>query len=314
MAHDLIDHHREFCRGYDDIFIMRDTLANAASRYSKYDIARSWGQGWIDMYQINHGLMIGRGPFTLRSPWQCDYHAREGNLSLYILLAGKIRLSETGRSGIREFTGGSVLLHEHRATESSPLHYEQLPHSEFVGVSIEVPVALVKELRTDAGKNRRAASGALPLDMARLDPRHRCYQECLRTARMILHQSGYSTIGFLQTEAAALDLIANLFIGSDLLYPSGDRRLPAHQRSAVDKAMYILESEFNLPHTITALSRRVQLNECYLKSAFRKTTGYTIAQYLRKQRMAHARSPSAIPIPAILPPLSGPFTASCLRP
>jgi len=41
--------------------------------------------------------------------------------------------------------------------------------------------------------------------------------------------------------------------------------------------------------TITALSRRVRLNECYLKTAFRRITGQTIAQYLRHLRMRHAR-------------------------
>jgi len=64
---------------------------------------------------------------------------------------------------------------------------------------------------------------------------------------------------------------------------------PPLNQIAVEDALDILEREWMSAHTITALSRRVRLNECYLKTAFRQTTGQTIAHYLRHLRIRHAR-------------------------
>lgn len=239
------------------------------------------------MYQITHGLLIGRGQFSLRSPWQCEYCAPGNNLSLYILLSGKLRISAASGEGVREFSCGSVLLHEHHT--ASVLRYEQLALRPFSGISIQVPATMTDNLRMGARKHKVATSSSSPLDMDRLCPQHPCYLSSLQMARKILNQSTDSVIGRLQLEATALDLLTSLCTGERLSCTSGGQYLPQRQRTAVQEVKQILECEFKNAHTITSLSRRVQLNECYLKSAFRKTTGYTIAEYLRKERMMHAR-------------------------
>lgn len=239
------------------------------------------------MYQITHGLLIGRSQFSLHSSWQFEHCAPGNNLSLYILLSGKLRISAASGEGVREFSCGSVLLHEHHTV--SVLRYELLPPGPFAGISIQVPATMADHLRMGIRKHKVTTSSSSPLDMDRLCPQHPCYLSSLQMARNILNQSTDSVIGRLQLEAAALNLLTSLCTGGRLLRASGDQYLPHCQRTAVQEVKQILECEFKNAHTITSLSRRVQLNECYLKSAFRKTTGYTIAEYLRKERMAHAR-------------------------
>lgn len=286
MSRNLIDHYREFYRDNEDVFVASNGPERPSPLYTKYDIADHCGRGWTDMYQISHGLMIGRGQFSLRSPWQCEYCAQSDNLSLYILLSGKVRISDARGAVPREFSSGAMLIHEHSVRESCALHYEQIPDCQFEGVSIEIPATMADDLRMGARIHKCAGS---PLDMDSLCPQHPCYLYGLQVARMILNQSTDSVIGRLQMEAAALDLIVRVCAGENQKHASSRQHLPARQRIAVDEVKQILESEFNHAHTITSLSRRVQLNECYLKSAFRKATGYTIAEYLRKARMAHAR-------------------------
>lgn len=285
MSCEIINRYRKFYRDQGDAFLASDNPDKAPTGYLKYNLADHIGRGWVDMYQINHGLTIGRGCMVFCSPWQCEQQSVEGNLSLYILLNGRVRVSDARRVYAREFSGGAMLIHEHHQPEPCAFRYEQMPGCQFEGISIEVPAALVEELRAEAGKNRQ--SGSLP-DMARLNPQHQCYQYGVQVARMILNLSANFVVGRLQVEAAALDLVARICSRSDLLYTAG-QALPSQQRIAVDEVRYILESEFNKMHTITSLSRRVRLNECYLKAAFRKITGYTIAEYLRKQRMEQAR-------------------------
>lgn len=285
MSRNLIEHYQDFYRDKDNLFVANGSLADAPSLYAKYDIAEGQGRGWMDMYQINHGLMIGRGQFALNSGWQSDYSAQSRNLSLYIMLSGKVRVSGVDGKEGRVFSSGAMLVHEHCA----PMHYEQFPDSPFAGISIEVPAAMADGLHMEVVRQKCAAVSGSPLAMGSLCPQHPCYAWGLQAAQRILEQRTDSVIGRLQIEAAALDLITRLCTGEEPLKLPGSQRLSFRQRKAVTEVQQILESEFKDPHTITSLSRRVQLNECYLKSAFRQATGYTIAEFLRKARMAHAR-------------------------
>ena len=288
MTCDLLEHYREFYRHNDDVFVARKTTDDIPSRYIKYDIAEFRGRGWADMYQINNGLVIGRGQFSLHTLWQSDYCSQRNNLSLYILLSGKVRISDSARKREREFSRGSILVHRH-SNAFPAIHYRQLPDLPFEGVSIEVPAAIADGLQTGAIKQKCVTSSDSPLDMDSLHPQHPCFLYVLQAARMILNHETDSVIGRLQVEAAALDILTRVCAGEHAQKASGYPSLSFRQRSAVSEARQILECEFREPHTITSLSRRVQLNECYLKAAFRKITGYTIAEFLRKERMAHAR-------------------------
>jgi AraC family transcriptional regulator len=60
-------------------------------------------------------------------------------------------------------------------------------------------------------------------------------------------------------------------------------------REKITRAREILLSQIGEPLTIKALSRKVAINECYLKKGFKEMFGTTIFDFYQGQRMEHAR-------------------------
>lgn len=75
----------------------------------------------------------------------------------------------------------------------------------------------------------------------------------------------------LEAESAALELAAQLL---RFTFARHDR---PYLRRRIDEAADILRCEFSQTHTIATLTRRVGLNECYLKRCFKAQTGETVA-------------------------------------
>lgn len=60
-------------------------------------------------------------------------------------------------------------------------------------------------------------------------------------------------------------------------------------RGKISKAREILLQNIGEPITIKELSRKVAINECYLKKGFKELFGTTIFDFYQSQRMEHAR-------------------------
>ncbi len=60
-------------------------------------------------------------------------------------------------------------------------------------------------------------------------------------------------------------------------------------REKIVKAREILLQHIGEPSTIKALSRKVAMNECYLKKGFKEMFGSTIFDFYQSQRMEHAK-------------------------
>lgn len=60
-------------------------------------------------------------------------------------------------------------------------------------------------------------------------------------------------------------------------------------REKISKAREILLQNIGEPITIKELSRKVAINECYLKKGFKELFGTTIFDFYQNQRMEHAR-------------------------
>ena len=60
-------------------------------------------------------------------------------------------------------------------------------------------------------------------------------------------------------------------------------------RQKIAKAREILLQHISDPLTIKALSRKVAINECYLKKGFKEMYGTTIFDFFQSQRMEHAK-------------------------
>lgn len=60
-------------------------------------------------------------------------------------------------------------------------------------------------------------------------------------------------------------------------------------REKIEKARAILLQNIGEPITIRELSRKVAINECYLKKGFKEMYGTTVFDFYQNQRMEHAR-------------------------
>lgn len=60
-------------------------------------------------------------------------------------------------------------------------------------------------------------------------------------------------------------------------------------RDKISKAREVLLQHIGEPLTIKALSRKVAINECYLKKGFKEMFGTTIFDFYQSQRMEHAK-------------------------
>jgi len=78
-------------------------------------------------------------------------------------------------------------------------------------------------------------------------------------------------------EEKELDITANKFLANEA------------DREKILKAREILLQHIGEPITIKALSRKVAINECYLKKGFKEMFGSTIFDFYQSQRMEHAK-------------------------
>lgn len=78
-------------------------------------------------------------------------------------------------------------------------------------------------------------------------------------------------------EEKEIDTTANKFLANEA------------DREKIAKAREILLQHIGEPITIKALSRKVAMNECYLKKGFKEMFGSTIFDFYQSQRMEHAK-------------------------
>lgn len=91
------------------------------------------------------------------------------------------------------------------------------------------------------------------------------------------------------TQRLQIEGLSMALLGSWLAMPEmPDACRKARWLRAVGDALDIIQSEYAQNLSISSLSRRVGINECYLKRAFRQQTGMGIAAYVRRQRLQAA--------------------------
>ncbi len=98
----------------------------------------------------------------------------------------------------------------------------------------------------------------------------------------------------LQQTELCLQLLRSALEG--LTVPITDSQVPAcrflafeTERDKISEARNIIEQHLDRPHTIRELSRKVAMNECYLKKGFKALTGKTIHEYQQELRIARAK-------------------------
>lgn len=79
------------------------------------------------------------------------------------------------------------------------------------------------------------------------------------------------------TDEKALEVISCKFLSNDA------------DKNKIEQAREILIKHIGEPITIKELSRKVAMNECYLKKGFKEVYGTTIFDFYQNQRMEHAK-------------------------
>lgn len=282
MSQPLFEHYQQLCR-QSGVFVESVAPEGRRQGMSSWRLHPAFGRGWMEIAQIGQDMALGRTAHAFRMPCRRTYSDLPESLGISIMLGGRVHVEAPG-TGPLTVGGGTVCLWN-RGPEAGRLTYDLRAGDGMQGVSIDIPQAVVRELRAEGDD---ALAGLL----ARPDPLYARLgrQSGLAAAQILLRAPAGSVVERLRLESAVLALLADLFGGELASVAHGPGALPRRHRAAVDDAVGILRAEFAEPHTIASLAQRVGLNQCYLKTAFRTLTGTTIARYLRDLRMQHARA------------------------
>lgn len=285
MSQEMIERYRDMCRRSGVFVEQAAVLAAPSSEYACFRVAAASGNGWMDLFRVNHGITVGRAAYMLGAPFEQTYAEPPGPLRLMVLLSGRARVSIAGK-GDADIRGRGVWMRDMRPG-CGTITYRQPAGELMEGVSIDVPPTLAEAL-LEEWRPRRLPSqnGGRACPCMHLTGQH----VSAHTARALMATCSATLAGRMQMEALALDLVAGMF-GQAAADDGGSigPALSRRKRAAVDETVDILRREFAETHTIASLARRVGLNECYLKTAFRQVLGDTIGGYLRDLRMRHAR-------------------------
>ncbi len=111
--------------------------------------------------------------------------------------------------------------------------------------------------------------------------------QLFRTVKDLFCADRLTLYGKLHFEALTLEILSQI-LGLTARGSRKHHRNEKKLKTAVEGAMDILRQESSCAPTISGLAHRVGVNECYLKSGFRKYTGLTIGEFIRKERMGKA--------------------------
>lgn len=284
-----------YCRCVPDqnLFVDKTPGQQYPGTHLRFEISRGQGDGWMETMCLDRGLTIGLCDYQLNHPLEGRYSDRDATLRFNLLFSGSFELVVPGAKA--NVHSGELYL------SCGPL--ENVRHTQpngcvIRGMSIEMPPAMIEAWMDEAAdeiawKLEKLAHSQGPAGCAllnRLEPVDCPYSKLaaiFQAGARLLVMPRETICGRLKFESMVLDILASILS----LAPSrrgGTAKRRSRKRGGVDEAVDILQAEWAAPPTISALARRVGSNECYLKSDFRKRTGLSIGNFVRKLRMEKA--------------------------
>ena len=275
-AQDLLESYH--CWAETDETFIEDRPRRPSPGMRRYRLNPRLGSGWMDMCQAGSGIVIGRSSMSMPSPLRYEFEWGPDCAGFGLLVEGATELRLSHGTWRASAASGEVFL---RAGASIG-HGMACMGRAVTGISIDLPQSMVHMLREEGVDLVRAGAQMLAPGSTGCAARLRGL-----ALRLLALEPQDSTIHRLTQEALALELIT--VVAELETAPARPRAGHPRWRAALEAAIDILHAEWDQPHTIAQLARRVGMNECYLKSMFRERTGEGIAAYLRRLRMEQAR-------------------------
>jgi AraC-like DNA-binding protein len=280
----MIDQYRRYYENLE-VFVESTPVQRDNSAHLRLELSPRNGTGWMEMWQLHNGLTIGLCDYRLDQPLEGCYTFKTATLGFRMSIAGdfhfsipEIAVEDTVKGGDLWLCSGSI----------GPIRYAQTAGRVMKGFSIELPPWMAEAcLKNTAGMTNTTKgafmSGCRPV-FKRLSQGGPSFVNTF-TRLLAIRKDTFS--GRLQFESLILDLLSRIF-SLDFFAQNPASTTNSQMWSAIDEAVDILKQEWVDPPTIPALAKRVAINECYLKSGFRRRAGTTIGEYVRKLRMEKA--------------------------
>lgn len=281
----VLERHRDRCQA-SELFAEEDNNTKHGQGF-RVVIPPGVGRGWAETRRVGDGLFLGRADYQLDRPISEAHGARDATVGFLLLLSGQVSFSSSQSRSVGTLRGGNVWF---RGTHPAPIRWEQPAHQRLRGICIDLPMPMIHALREER------PGGASRTFNEMLDGRRPHFvdaaisREVALVGQRLLAASNETVVGRLELESLTIDLLARVLGPLTRTHALTPPAKPCRRRQAAfDEAVDILQREYAQAHTIASLSRRVGLNECYLKVAFREYAGTTVGNYLRTLRMQHAR-------------------------
>ncbi|MFT4020494.1 MAG: AraC family transcriptional regulator [Acinetobacter sp.] len=270
----FIDSHKAALQQAGNLYL--DTCSNLPNHHLNL-CNPSDGQGYSELYDFDR-LCVGKGQYWLNHPLQMSANRQTYSLGLTILLSGTHRLKNHQTNQEYEFHSPMIILRK-GVLGLQTIYLQE--HTQMSLISLDFDESLLKRLEPSSTDN----------DLIRffLDRSSPAIQTIHIPCKDILHQAQYilnlplakNMVDLLHLEGATLELL------SLLLQKTAEEESVARP---IQKAISILETQFDQKITIRHLSKQVGMNECDLKRLFKQNTGQTIGHFLLKTRMKYAQS------------------------
>ncbi|MCW3122153.1 MAG: AraC family transcriptional regulator [Flavipsychrobacter sp.] len=121
-----------------------------------------------------------------------------------------------------------------------------------------------------------------------------CSQTRMLLTQLEKNNTTASFIRSLQQSESSMHLLRKAL--DSITVPITDSQVPAcrflayeSERDKIQEARLIIEQNLDQPQTIRELSRKVAMNECYLKKGFKSLVGKTIHEYQQELRITKAK-------------------------
>lgn len=265
-----------------------ESNSSISPNYQVYYLNDNQGSGFHDLYDLGK-IIVVRGNFVFNSE---KVFETENELNLFgfaLCLDGPQEISTVNSNEKHIISPPELLLRKGRFGKVTTL----FPKDTLIQrISIDFHPQLLTQLNLDQHcqftefftQNNKSNFKFLSTTLN---------WQILLSARQLLQLAPAKTeLDLISIESEALRLLA-------LILQNTDSNREYKYKAKIDHAIKILTEEYVNRLSTRDLSRRVGLNECTLKQAFKQYTGTTIAAFQHQQRMQNSLSLLAKGMPAI---------------